>query len=148
MRASSGSALPDRLVAGTVPPTILPVAKDTRPRANASVRAYFTLAGGFWRGATARTAWKLTLASIFLVAANTTVQYGVNKWNAYFFDALQQKSQKGVLSAISLFAVLAVAASMISVFSLTSRVKLQVFWRQWLTERLTVNGSTTSASTA
>lgn len=137
MQASSGSTLPDRSVAATVPPIIEPVAKDPRPRANASVRAYFTLAGGFWRGATARTAWKLTLASIFLVAANTTVQYGVNKWNAYFFDALQQKSQRGVLSAVILFAVLAVAASMISVFSLTSRVKLQVFWRQWLTKRLT-----------
>ena len=95
------------------------------------------MAGGFWRGATARTAWKLTLAGIFLVAANTAVQYGVNKWNAYFFDALQQKSAKGVLGAVTLFAFLAVAASTISVFALISRVKLQVFWRQWLTRRLT-----------
>lgn len=82
-------------------------------------------------------AWKLTAAALFLVVANTTVQYGVNKWNAYFFDALQQKSAKGVAGAVSLFAVLAIAASTISVFSLTSRVKLQVFWRQWLTKRLT-----------
>ncbi len=69
--------------------------------------------------------------------SNTAVQYGVNRWNAFFFDSLQQKSQKGVLTALALFAVLAVAASLISVFSLTSRVKLQVFWRQWLTKRLT-----------
>ncbi len=69
--------------------------------------------------------------------SNTAVQYGVNRWNAFFFDSLQQKSQKGVLTALVLFAVLAVAASLISVFSLTSRVKLQVFWRQWLTKRLT-----------
>lgn len=69
--------------------------------------------------------------------SNTAVQYGVNKWNAYFFDALQQKSQRGVVGAVSLFAILAIAASFISVFSLTSRVKLQVYWRQWLTKRLT-----------
>ena len=54
-----------------------------------------------------------------------------------FFDALEQKQQQVVLSAIRLFAVLAVAASAISVFQPIARVKLEVFWRQWLTERLT-----------
>ena len=134
--ASSGSTLPDSLQARS-PEALLPVPKDTRPRPTGSARGYWALAGGFWRGPTAPTAWKLTIASLFLVAANTGVQYGVNRWNAYFFDALQQKSQGGVIGAVSLFAVLAVAASMISVFSLTSRVKLQVYWRQWLTKRLT-----------
>jgi putative ATP-binding cassette transporter len=79
--------------------------------------------------------------------ANTAVQYGVNKWNAYFFDALEKKQQQVVLSAILLFAVLAVAASAISVFQQSARVKLQVFWRQWLTERLTARWLDTSAST-
>ena len=138
--ASSASTLPDRhpsQLQARTPEALVPATKDKRPRPTGSLRGYWALAGGFWRGATAPTAWKLTLASLFLVAANTGVQYGVNKWNAYFFDALQQKSQRGVVGAVSLFAVLAIAASMISVFSLTSRVKLQVFWRQWLTKRLT-----------
>ncbi len=137
-RGSSGSILPDSLPAtAQAAVAALPASKDKRPRSTSSARGYWRLAGGFWRGSTARAAWKLTIASLFLVAANTTVQYGVNKWNAYFFDALQQKSYKGVIGAVSLFGVLAVAASMISVFSLTSRVKLQVYWRQWLTKRLT-----------
>ncbi len=41
-----------------------------------------------------------------------------------------------MLSAIGLFAVLAVASSAVSVFQLIARMRLQVFWRQWLTERL------------
>ena len=130
--------LPDSLPAtAQAAVAVLPSQKDKRPSSTSSPRGYWRLAGGFWRGSTSRAAWKLTIASLFLVVSNTTVQYGVNKWNAYFFDALQQKSYKGVIAAVSLFAVLAVAASMISVFSLTSRVKLQVYWRQWLTKRLT-----------
>ncbi|MDT7951345.1 MAG: ABC transporter ATP-binding protein/permease [Acetobacteraceae bacterium] len=136
-RASSGSTLPDSLPGTAQAAAPLLRSRDERPRSSASAAGYWRLAGGFWRGATARAAWKLTIASLFLVVANTTVQYGVNKWNAFFFDALQQKSYKDVASAMAFFAVLAVAASMISVFSLTSRVKLQVYWRQWLTKRLT-----------
>lgn len=135
-RASSASTLRDSLPA-TAQAAVAVLPKDKRPRSSSTARGYWRLAGGFWRGSTARVAWKLTAAALFLVCANTAVQYGVNKWNAYFFDALQQKSAKGVAGAVSLFAVLAVAASTISVFSLTSRVKLQVFWRQWLTKRLT-----------
>ncbi len=136
-QASSGSILPDSLPAAAAE-AAASLPKDTRPRPPGSARDYWKLAGGYWRGRTARTAWKLTIASVLLVMANTAVQYGVNKWNAFFFDALQQKSQRGVMGAVALFAVLAVAASLISVFALVSRMKLQVFWRQWLTERLTV----------
>jgi len=70
--------------------------------------------------------------------ANITVQYGVNKWNAFFFNALEKKQSNIVLSAIGLFAVLAVASSAIAVFQLIARMKLQVYWRRWLSERLAV----------
>ncbi len=49
---------------------------------------------------------------------------------------MEQKQQNVVLSAIGLFAALAVASSAVSVFQLVARMRLQVFWRQWLTERL------------
>jgi len=131
--ASGGSAAsptPDDAAAG------LPA--DKRPRAAGSARQYWRLAGGYWSGPTRRQAWLLTVATIALVIANIAVQYGVNRWNRFFFNALEQKQSNIVLSAIGLFAILAVASSAISVAQLIARMKLQVYWRRWLSERLAV----------
>ncbi len=111
---------------------------DKRPRVAGSLRQYWNLAGGYWSGPTRRQAWLLTVATIALVVANIAVQYGVNRWNRFFFNALEQHQSNIVLSAIGLFAVLAVASSAISVFQLIARMKLQVYWRRWLSERLAV----------
>ncbi len=111
---------------------------DKRPRAAGLLRQYWNLAGGYWSGPTRRQAWLLTVATIALVMANIAVQYGVNRWNRFFFNALEQHQSNIVLSAIGLFAVLAVASSAISVFQLIARMKLQVYWRRWLSERLAV----------
>jgi putative ATP-binding cassette transporter len=110
--------------------------KDKRPRRAGTFNEYWGLAGGYWTGPTARFAWWLTIITIVLVVSNITVQYGVNRWNAFFFNALEKKQSDVVLSAIGLFAALAVASSAVAVFQLLARVKLQVYWRQWLTERL------------
>jgi len=119
-----------------MPEEALPLPGDKRPRKVGTVGQYWRLSGGFWRGVTARRAWLLTLATIGLVMANIGVQYGINRWNAFFFDSLEKKQSNIVLSAIGLFAVLAVASSAITVFQLIARMRLQVYWRQWLTERL------------
>jgi len=119
-----------------MPEEALPLTGDKRPRKVGTVGQYWRLSGGFWRGVTARRAWLLTLATIGLVMANIGVQYGINRWNAFFFDSLEKKQSNIVLSAIGLFAVLAVASSAITVFQLIARMRLQVYWRQWLTERL------------
>ncbi len=111
---------------------------DKRPRPAGSFRQYWKLAGGYWQGPTRRQAWMLTFATIALVVANIAVQYGVNRWNKFFFNALEKKEANIVLSAIGLFAVLAVAWAAISVAQLIARMKLQVYWRRWLSERLAV----------
>lgn len=109
---------------------------DRRPRAPGTVTAYWRLAGGFWRGRTARRAWLLTTLVAILIIANLSVTYGVNRWNAFFFDALERKEANVVLSGIGLFAVLAVTGAAFTVAQLIARMRLQVYWRQWLTERL------------
>ena len=109
---------------------------DTRPRPPGTVGAYWRLAGGYWQGRTGRMAWMLTLAVAALVIANIAVQYGINRWNAFFFDALEKKQSDIVLSAIGLFAILALSSAAIAVIQLLARMRLQVYWRQWLTERL------------
>ena len=71
-----------------------------------------------------------------LVVANICVTYGVNRWTAFFFDALGRKDADVVLSGIGLFAILALAGAAFTVAQLMARMRLQVYWRQWLTERL------------
>ena len=131
--ASAGLATSDRAArdgTGPLPP-------DKRPAPRGTVRTYWRLAGGYWHGATARRAWTLSFLTIVLVIANIAVQYGINRWNAFFFNSLERKQADVVLSAIGLFAVLAMLASAIGVFQLLARMRLQVYWRQWLTEQLT-----------
>ncbi len=137
-RQGSWVLMPDgSTVASTLSDDPLPgLPTDKRPRKAGTVRQYWRLAGGFWRGPTARIAWTLTFGTIALVIANIAVQYGINRWNKFFFNAMEQKQENIVLSAIGLFAVLAVASSAVAVFQLIARMRLQVYWRQWLTERL------------
>jgi putative ATP-binding cassette transporter len=70
-----------------------PLSDDKRPHRRGSVRAYWRLAGAYWKGPTAIQAWSLTGVSFVLVVGNIAVQYGINLWNYAFFNALQQRDQ-------------------------------------------------------
>lgn len=118
----------------TTPPASLP--DDRRPRARGTVGAYWKLAGGFWRGPTGVQAWSLTILSFVLVVGNITVQYGINRWNRSFFNALQRHEQSFVYQAMLLFVALAFAAALVAVLQLIYRMRLQIRWRQWLVQRL------------
>ena len=100
------------------------------------MRAYWRLAGGYWKGPTATQAWGLTLLSLFLVVGNIVVQYGINRWNRTFFNALERHDSTYVYQAIVLFLALAFAAALVAVLQLVFRMRLQILWRQWLTRRL------------
>jgi putative ATP-binding cassette transporter len=109
---------------------------DKRPNPRGSVRAYWRLAGDYWRGPTAFQAWSLTVISFILVVGNIIVQYGINVWNRAFFNALQVHDETFAYRAIGLFFVLAFLAAVVAVAQLVFRMKLQILWRQWLTRRL------------
>jgi vitamin B12/bleomycin/antimicrobial peptide transport system ATP-binding/permease protein len=117
-------------------PETLPIPEDKRPHARASVRAYWRLAGDYWKGPTAFQAWSLTITSLVLVVGNIVVQYGINVWNRSFFNALQQHDETFAYRAILLFFILAFAAALVAVLQLIFRMRLQILWRQWLTRRL------------
>ena len=118
-------------------PTPSDLPPDKRPAQRGTVRAYWRLAGGYWRGRTARQAWILTITTFALVIVNIGVQVFINRWNATFFDALDKRQSTQVLGAVGLIVVLALSTAAIAVFQLLSRMRLQVYWRQWLTGRLT-----------
>jgi putative ATP-binding cassette transporter len=92
--------------------------------------------GGFWRGGTARTAWfwSLTLAgaTILTVFVNVTI----NRWNGWFFDALENKDSHSALIAMAVFPVLMLTVAGLGVAILVSRETFQVHWRKWVADRL------------
>ena len=110
--------------------------KDERPKLRGSVRAYWRLAGDYWKGPTAFQAWGLTIVGFVLVVGNIVVQYGINVWNKSFFNALQARDESFAYQAIVLFFILAFLAALVAVLQLIFRMKLQILWRQWLTRRL------------
>jgi putative ATP-binding cassette transporter len=119
-----------------IEPEAVPLPDDKRPRARASVRAYWRLAGDYWKGPTAIQAWSLTLISLLLVVGNIVVQYGINLWNRAFFNALERHDKTFAYQAIAIFLALAFAAALVAVLQLVFRMRLQILWRQWLTRRL------------
>ncbi|MCP4737286.1 MAG: hypothetical protein GY873_24125, partial [Bosea sp.] len=99
-------------------------------------KSFARLTGGFWRGGTAGRAWlwSLTLASaiILSVFANVTV----NRWNGWFFDALEKKDGESALIAMAVFPVLVLIAAGLGVIILISRETFQVHWRAYVTGKL------------
>ena len=91
---------------------------------------------GFWRGKTRRQAWILTVAVLIFLLANLAAALAINRWNKFFFDALERKEIDTVIFGTGLVLILAVFSAAASFGLLHSRMRLQVRWRQWLTSAL------------
>ena len=102
-----------------------------------TVSQYWRLAGRFWRGETGPRAWLLTGCSAGLIVCNIAVQFGINAWNRYFFNALGERNGTIMFQAMLLIVALAALSSLVAVCTLLVRMRLQVNWRRWLTARLT-----------
>ncbi len=81
-------------------------------------------------------AWLLSAAVLFFLLANLGAALAVNRWNKFFFDALEQKDTKTVMLGLGLVLVLALFSAAFSVGLLYARMRLQVRWRQWLAHTL------------
>src|SRR5688572_19586079 len=87
---------------------------------------FFRLAGGFWNGDTSRRAWLLTIGVFVFVFANLGAALAVNRWNKYFFDALERKDTPTVVSAIGIIVGLALLSAAVSVGLVHMRMRLQL----------------------
>lgn len=110
-------------------------ASEVELHSNRSQR-FLRLALGFWSGKTRTRAWFLTVAVIFFLFANLGAAIAVNRWNKFFFDALEQKDTETVFVGLGLVVALAILSAAFSVGLLRARMQLQVRWRQWLTRTL------------
>lgn len=100
------------------------------------LRRFARLAFAFWSCATRRKATLLTLGLLACLLLNLAAAIAVNRWNKLFFDALQNKDQHLILISIGLVLGLAVVSALASVAQLQVRMRLQLRWREWLTNTL------------
>jgi putative ATP-binding cassette transporter len=105
---------------------------------SSSPQRFLRFSLGFWRGDTRRRAFILSGAVLFFLLANLGAALAVNRWNKFFFDALERKDVATVTFAIGLVLVLVVVSAATSAGLLHARMQLQVRWRQWLTRALIV----------
>jgi putative ATP-binding cassette transporter len=97
---------------------------------------FLRLSLGFWSGKTRASAWFLTGAVVLFLFANLGAAIAVNRWNKFFFDALEQKDTETVILGLGLVLALALLSAAFSVGLLRARMRLQLRWRQWLTRTL------------
>ena len=97
---------------------------------------FLRLSLGFWSGKTQTLAWLLTSAVLFFLFANLGAALALNRWNKFFFDALEQKDTKTVILGLGLVLVLAIFSAAFSSGLLHASMRLQVRWRQWLARTL------------
>jgi vitamin B12/bleomycin/antimicrobial peptide transport system ATP-binding/permease protein len=102
-----------------------------------SAFSFLRAAIAFWTGEERRKAWFWTLAALLLVFANLAVNVGINRWNKWFFDALEQRQGSSViLPLIGIIVILVLVGAAFAVLMVRCRMTLQVVWREWLTHRL------------
>ena len=100
------------------------------------LRHFATLSFGFWTGPTRRKATLFALGLFACLLLNLAPAIAVNRWNKFFFDALQNKDQRLILLSIGLMLALAFASALTSVALLQARMRFQLRWREWLTRTL------------
>jgi vitamin B12/bleomycin/antimicrobial peptide transport system ATP-binding/permease protein len=118
---------------GSPPP---PADEKTVIQPRAVARAYFRISRGFWLGRSKRKAWLLTFGVLAFVFANLLAGLGVNWWNRFFFNAIEQKDLQGVYLGMGLILLLALGSAAAQVGLIQTKMRLQLRWRQWMTRHL------------
>ncbi|MEW6288506.1 MAG: ABC transporter ATP-binding protein/permease [Thermodesulfobacteriota bacterium] len=124
-------ATPDPAPAATPGP-----APGTRKR---FLRQVLRLAGPYWnceRRAKVRSA---TLLLFLLTMGQVGLSVWGNYWQGALFDALEQRSVRGVLLQVGVFALILAISVAVTAAHLVVKRWLQIDWRTWLTEQLVGN---------
>src|SRR5690606_38861090 len=83
-----------------------------------------------------KTAWALTIGAGCLVLANLAVNVGINRWNKWFFDALERKDSATLVPLMGVIVVLVLVGAAFAVAMVRCRMSLQLAWREWVTGHL------------
>ncbi len=93
---------------------------------------FWSRALGFWRHGGSGAAWPLTIGLIVLLVASLAADLALNRWNKWFFDALEQRNSSDLLKQALLFVPLAAASVALGVTNVYLRMTMQRSWRAWM----------------
>jgi vitamin B12/bleomycin/antimicrobial peptide transport system ATP-binding/permease protein len=103
-------------------------------------KSFFTqfvqIAGGYWSSEDRDTIRQLTAILIILTVAQFVIAVVITQWSAKLFNALDQRSMQGVLSQVTAIVIIFIANIAITANHLKVKRRLQIGWREWLTEYL------------
>jgi putative ATP-binding cassette transporter len=97
---------------------------------------FIHLAGGFWCDENKTTIRQLTLMLVVLTVAQIAIAVIITEWSADLFNALEQKSMKGLIAQVGAIVLIFIGNIAITVGHLKVKRGLQIGWRTWLTERV------------
>lgn len=99
-------------------------------------RKMLRLAGPYWNCERAAKVRGATLLLLLLTMAQVGLSVWGNYWNRALFDALEQRTVRGVLIQVAVFALIFVISIAITAAHMMVKRWLQIDWRAWLTEQL------------
>jgi len=94
---------------------------------------FIRLAGGYWYAEDKTTIRRLTAILIALTVAQIAIAVIITEWSADLFNALDQRSMKGLMVQVSAIVLIFAANIAITVSHLKVKRSLQIGWRTWLT---------------
>ncbi|MDO9443606.1 MAG: ABC transporter ATP-binding protein/permease [Beijerinckiaceae bacterium] len=118
-------------IAGTTPLADASSAID-----RATVARFNRFTTGFWQGPANRIAWWLTFGLAGFLILKLCVDVALNRWNRWFFDALERHDAASAGFAALAFVVLVFCIAAVGVGIVRTRETLQVRWREWCTAKL------------
>ena len=102
-------------------------------------REFFRLSGGYWASERKWTVRGYTGALVLLTAAQVVIQIALNLWIEQLFDAFGKRSMAGFLELAAVFAAIIVGEIAVIAVHLRLRRRIEIGWREWLTQRLLGN---------
>src|SRR5689334_2691432 len=76
---------------------------------------FLQVSAGFWTGPSRRIAWALTFGLIAALILRLGVDVALNRWNRWFFDALENRDGASAATAVGAFAILVMAIAAVGV---------------------------------
>jgi len=97
---------------------------------------FIHLAGPFWNSEDKAAIRSRTLSLIVLTVMQMGLAVIITEWSAALFNALEQHSMSGLLKQVALLILIFAGSMAVTVTHLKIKRRLQVDWRNWLTERV------------
>ncbi len=112
------------------------MSEAARPARKHPLRDFWRLAGPYWNCERRGRVRGATLLLFLLTVAQVGLTVWGNYWNRALFDALEQRTARGVLVQVAVFALIFAISIAVTAAHLVVKRWLQLDWRAWLTEQL------------